>query len=63
MRVADQGRVQGVGGIVLKDAIPPREKLWVFYPRLLQLNLLLTGALAANWTNGYVSTAGPSARC
>ena len=53
MRVADKNRVQGVGGIVLKDAIPRRDKLWIFYPRLLQLNLLLTGALAANITNGY----------
>jgi hypothetical protein len=53
MRVADKSRVQGLRGVVLKDAIPRRDKLWIFYPRLLQLNLLLTGALACNITNGY----------
>jgi hypothetical protein len=55
MRVADKSKVHGVGGTVLKDAIPSRDRLWVFYPRLLQLNLLLTGALACNFTNGYVN--------
>ena len=56
MRVADRSKVHGVGGTVLRDAIPSRDKLWIFYPRLLQLNLLLLGALACNFTNGYVHT-------
>ena len=52
MRTADKSKVHGVKGVLFKEAVPPREKLWIFYPRLLQLNLLLTGALACNITNG-----------
>ena len=55
MRVADKSKVHGVGGRILRDAIPSRDRLWIFYPRLLQLNLLLTGAIACNFTNGCVN--------
>ena len=51
---ADKRNIVGVNGTVLKDAVPPRQKLWIFYPYLLQLNLLLLGALVGDITNGYV---------
>ncbi|WPG98154.1 Hypothetical protein R9X50_00094000 [Acrodontium crateriforme] len=53
LHAADPGQVHGVGGTVLKQVLPKRDKLWVFYPNLLQLNLLLLGAIVADVTNGY----------
>jgi len=49
----DREQVQGVGGVILRDVLPKRDKLWIFYPGLLQLNLCLLGALACDVTNGY----------
>ena len=53
---ADKEKIHGVGGIVLKDAIPKRPKLWIRYPNLLKLNLLLLGALVCDITNGFDQT-------
>ena len=39
---ADKSNVHGVGGVTLRQAIPRRDRLWIFYPKLLQLNLLLS---------------------
>jgi sugar porter (SP) family MFS transporter len=52
-RVADRNQAQGVGGVVLRDVLPKRDKLWIFYPGLLQLNICLLGALVCDVTNGY----------
>jgi MFS family permease len=52
-RVADRNQAQGVGGVVLCDVLPKRDKLWIFYPGLLQLNICLLGALVCDVTNGY----------
>ncbi len=45
--------VNGIGGVLLKQATPTRTKFWMRYPNLLRLNLLLIGALVCDVTNGY----------
>lgn len=50
---ADKEKVHGIGGVILRDAIPKRPKLWIRYPKLLQLNILLLGALVCDVTNGF----------
>jgi sugar porter (SP) family MFS transporter len=43
----------GVGGVILKDVLPKRDKWWFQYQSLLTLNLLLLGCIASDITNGY----------
>lgn len=50
---ADKEKINGVAGVLLKDATPKRRKLWFRYPKLLQLNILLLGALVCDITNGF----------
>lgn len=38
---------------VLSDVMPKLDKLWIFYPHLLKLNLLMFGSLFTQITNGY----------
>lgn len=40
-------------GTLLRDVVPKHEKFWWNYPYLLKLNVLLTGAILVNATNGY----------
>jgi sugar porter (SP) family MFS transporter len=42
-----------MGGLMLRDVIPKREKMWWRYKSLLTLNLLLLGCIASDITNGY----------
>ena len=50
---ADREKVHGVGGVILRNVIPKRPKFWFRYPKLLQLNILLLGALVCDVTNGF----------
>ena len=50
---ADKEKVHGVGGVILRHVIPNRPKFWFRYPKLLQLNVLLLGALVCDVTNGF----------
>lgn len=48
-----QPSAAGVGGVVLRDILPKRDKMWWRYKSLLTLNLLLLGCIASDVTNGY----------
>ena len=48
-----KSNVSGVDGIVLRNVLPKRDRLWIFYPHLLSLNLVLLGAIVCNVTNGF----------
>ena len=50
---ADERKISGSGGTLLRD-VKPRDRLWVFYPQLLLLNVLMLPALVGDITNGYV---------
>lgn len=49
----DPASLAVVGGRMLRDVIPKREKMWWRYKSLLTLNLLLLGCIASDITNGY----------
>lgn len=49
----EQSAAFGVGGVMLRDVLPKREKMWWWYPNLRTLNLLLLCAIVTDITNGY----------
>lgn len=49
----DPTAASGVAGIILKDVMPKRDKMWWSYSNLRTLNLLLLCAIMTDITNGY----------
>jgi sugar porter (SP) family MFS transporter len=49
----EQSAAFGVGGVMLHDVLPKRDKMWWWYPKLRTLNLLLLCAIVTDITNGY----------
>jgi MFS family permease len=49
----DTSAVERFDGLTIKDVTPKLEKIWVRYPRLLQLNLLLLCAFLGQTATGY----------
>ncbi|OAA67802.1 General substrate transporter [Akanthomyces lecanii RCEF 1005] len=47
------GVPESIEGLTLKDATPRLEKIWIRYPRLLQLNFLLLCAFLGQTATGY----------
>jgi sugar porter (SP) family MFS transporter len=53
MHHPDRAVATGVEGIMVKDVLPKRDRMWWNYPKLLKLNLLLLCAIVNDITNGY----------
>jgi sugar porter (SP) family MFS transporter len=53
MHHSDKTGATGVDGVMVKDVLPKRAKMWWNYPKLLKLNLLLMCAIVSDITNGY----------
>jgi hypothetical protein len=52
MRHTNKTAATGVDGVMVKDVLPKRDKMWWSYPKLLKLNLLLMCAIINDFTNG-----------